>query len=416
MQHVKRMISLGLIALILGFASASRAAPQDWDQIYLDGAIETQLPDGSFRILHPSCSGGPELLDGEVVAASTDYYFFVQKGNPNKLLIGLDGGGACWDADTCIGSPLTGQSTYTVALDETPDRLADAEGLFDSRNPENPFHNYTKVFIPYCSGDVHWGSKDKMYVLDLGPGVQLPWLIHHRGTDNVLAVLDWLQKHGRMQYGIDFGRAQDVTVTGASAGGYGANVAFGYVAEMTPGARLNLISDAAIGVLTEGFYRTAIFDPANPGTESWGVQQNLPSWVPGFDDALLFQGAAFPNSFVPMVFAALADYRPDAHIASLTTHLDGVQIFFYGLMKGIVPPDVPTAVEWYLSMAQMTAMTASLPNYRFFIEAGTFHTFIGDNDAVYGIGANGVSLAEWIREMIKPGDRTWENLDAGPPF
>jgi hypothetical protein len=117
-----------------------------------------------------------------------------------------------------------------------------------------------------------------------------------------------------------------------------------------------------------------------------------------------------------LVFAALSDYRPDAHIASLTTNLDGVQVFFYGLMKGVVPPDLPTALEWYLSMAQMTALTASLPNYRFFIDAGTFHTFIGDNNAVYDVGANGISLAEWIREMIKPGDRTWDNLDAGPPF
>jgi hypothetical protein len=386
MLYLKRIILPGMAALVFGFWSVSQATPQNWDQIYLDGPVETQLPDGSSRILHPSCSGGPELIEGGVIPANTDYYFFVQKGNPNKLLIGLDGGGACWDADTCVGSPMIGQSTYTVSLDETPNRLADAEGLFDSLNPENPFHNYTKVFVPYCSGDVHWGSKDKLYVLDLGSGGQLPWMIHHRGTDNVLAVLDWLQKNGGEQYGVDFGRAQDVTVTGASAGGYGANVAFAYVAELTPRARLNLISDAAIGVLTESFYRTAIFDPANPGTESWGVQQNLPPWVPGFDDALLFQGAAFPNSFVPLVFAALSDYRPDAHIASLTTNLDGVQVFFYGLMKGVVPPDLPTALEWYLSMAQMTALTASLPNYRFFIDAGTFHTFIGDNNAVYALG------------------------------
>jgi hypothetical protein len=64
----------------------------------------------------------------------------------------------------------------------------------------------------------------------------------------------------------------------------------------------------------------------------------------------------------------------------------------------------------------MTAATASLPNYRFFIDAGAFHTFIGSDEKVYGVGVNGISLADWVQQMIKPGKRVWDNLDAGPPF
>lgn len=416
MQTLNRVLTLALAWLLLQVSPAAFATQNSWDQVYLDGPIETTLPDGSSRTLHPSCSGGPQVVPGSPlpVPSDTQYYFFVQAGNPNKILIGLDGGGACWDAATCIGSPLTGDSTYTVALDETPARLANAEGFFDSSNPDNPFHNYTKVFVPYCSGDVHWGSKDTTYVLDIAPGTQLPWVIHHRGLDNFLGALDWLQKNGREHYRIDFGRARDVTVSGASAGGYGANVAFAYVAELTPRARHSLVSDAAIGVLNEDFYTTAIFDPANPGSESWGVQDSLPPWVAGFN-GLLAQGAAFPQGFLPSVFAALADYKPDARMASLTTNLDLVQVFFYGLMKGVVPPDAATAGEWYFLMTQITAAAAALPNYRFFIEEGTFHTFIGSDAAVYGVGANGISLAEWIRAMVKPGNRAWDNLDAGPP-
>jgi hypothetical protein len=412
MHHLTRLI---LAALILGLSPVSQAEPNDWVQINLEGPIETQLPDGSMRTLHPSCSGGPVMTTAGPVPANTEFYFFVQKGNSTKLLFGLDGGGACWDAATCIGSPLIGQSTYTVASDETPEGLASAGGFFDGSNPENPFQNYTKIFVPYCSADVHWGSTDTWYVLDVAPGVQLPWLIHHRGMDNFLAVLDWLQKSGGEQFQIDFGRARDVTVSGASAGAYGANVAFAYVAELAPRANLNLISDAGVGVLTADFYKTAIFDPANPGAANWGVQGNLPSWVPGFAD-LLAQGAAYPTGFVPSVFAALAAYKPDAHLASLTTNLDLVQIFFYGLMKGVVPPDTATAAEWYFTMKALTAASASLPNYRFFIDAGTFHTFIGDNSAVYDVRVHGISLADWVRAMIKPGDRVWDNLDAGPPF
>ena len=404
-----------LTILLVLMAPVASAAQNQWDRIDVGGIIQTTLPDGSERVLQPSCSGGPQLTaGGGVEPASTEFYFFVQQGNPNKILIGLDGGGACWDAATCVGSPLVGNSTYQVALDETAESLAEAEGFFDGRNPDNPFHSYTKVFIPYCTGDVHWGSKDTVYQLPT-PNGPLPWLIRHRGTDNFLAVLDWLQRNGRTEYGVDLARARDVTVTGASAGGYGANVAFAFVAELTPRARLNLISDAAIGVQTTSFFETAIYNPADPGAESWGVSQNLPPWVPGFDETLLQTGAANPNGFVPSVFFALSSYRPDAHFASLTSNLDLVQIGFYGLMRGVFPPDALIAGEWYFSMAAMTAFTAALPNYRFFIDAGTFHTFIGSDERVYEVGANGISLADWVRAMIKPGDRTWENLNAGPP-
>jgi hypothetical protein len=401
-------------ALLFCSVGVAEATSSHWEQIYLESLSEIQLPDGTTRTLHPSCSGGPQRTEAGVVPANTDYYFFVQRGNPNSLLIYLDGGGACWDADTCIGSPLTGKSTYTVSLDETPIRLADAEGIFDRSNLANPFRHYTKIFVPYCSGDVHWGSRDTEYVLDLGPGGLLRWTIHHRGMDNFLAVLNWLQKFGNKQYRIDLEQAHDVTVTGASAGGYGAQLAFPYVAELTPMARLNLICDSAIGVVTEDFYTTAIYAHPHRDSESWGVKQNLPSWVRYFNETLLARGEDDPNGLVPSVFAALSDYKPATQMASLTSNFDLVQIFFYGLMKGVVPPYDGLAGEWYVSMAQMTAATvASLPNYRFFIDDGTFHTFLGSDEHFYEVGANGISLADWIREMIKPANRVWDNLDAG---
>ena len=138
-----------LTVLLVFMAPVASAAQNQWDRIDVGGIIQTTLPDGSERVLQPSCSGGPQFTaGGGIEPASTEFYFFVQQGNPNKILIGLDGGGACWDAATCVGSPLIGGSTYQVALDETVESLAAAEGFFDARNPENPFHNYTKIFIP----------------------------------------------------------------------------------------------------------------------------------------------------------------------------------------------------------------------------------------------------------------------------
>lgn len=414
MRHIcKAFASAAVATLALVLAPLTGHAGQGWDQIFLNGPIQATLPDGSQRTVNPSCSAGPVATPAGPRPADPQFSFFVRKGNPNKVILALDGGGACWNALTCIGTPLANQSTYSQTVNETPAALDQAGGLFDSSNTQNPYHEYTKVFVPYCTADVHWGSKDTTYVLPLGPGVNLPWTIRHRGAENLIAVLDWLSRNGR-RYQLDFSRTHDVTVTGASAGGYGAMIAFAYFAEMTPRARHNLVSDAAIGALTQSFYQTAFFNSGAPGSEAWGVAPNLPPWVPGFA-AILPAGEAAPNSLVPMAFERLWAYKPAARFASLTTNFDLTQIFFYAAMKGLAAPDAATAFEWYLLMKGITAATAAIPNYRFFIDDGSFHTFIGSDAATYGVGPNGISVADWIRNMIKPGNRVWDSLDAGPP-
>lgn len=421
------------VTLALGLSVSAQAAKNEWDRIDLDGPIDVTLSDGSMRTLEPSCSGGPKLVrdgdgnpTGAIERANEDFFFFVQKGNPNKLLVVLNGGGACWDGLTCIGSPLgvlgPGQgSTYTQELSETTESMAQSGGLFDARNPDNPFGEYTKIYIPYCSGDIHWGSKDTTYFFPGPTGALIEWEIRHRGSDNFLAVLDWLQKNGRAAYNIDFERAHDVMVTGPSAGGYGATIAFPYVAELAPRARLNLVSDAAIGVLNTALYTTAIYDPAT-GTANWGIEKNLPPMLASFglDEAALAARATSgnPSALTRDVFKAIAAYQPEARLASLTTNLDLVQVSFYGLARlgdGASPEEI--AFDWYVTMATETALTAAeVPNYRYYIQDGTFHTFIRSDLRTYGPGAEGVPLADWLWAMTKPGNRTWENLDDGPPF
>lgn len=253
----------------------------------------------------------------------------------SRLYSALDGGGGCWDAFTCIGSPLSNRSTYTVELDETSEGLASSQGVFDSSNKDNPYSNYTKVFIPYCSGDIHWGSRDTEYALPISPDAAVKWTIKHRGTDNVLAVLQWLKDNGRQQYRIDFGRAEDVTVTGLSAGAYGATLAYPYVADLTTRARLNLISDGAIGVQSLPFYKQAVYNEDATGSESWGVVNNLPPFVPGLDEGFLQRiGQGNPSNLTSELLSLLSAYTPDANLAALTHDLDAVQVSFYALQTG----------------------------------------------------------------------------------
>jgi hypothetical protein len=405
---------LVLGAGLLLATGALAARNTDWEQVFLNGPIDVVLPDGTTRTVEPSCSGGPVLASsGLPMPGDRQFSFFVKRGNPNKLLVGFDGGGACWNATTCIGSVLAGSPTYSRVVDETPEQLAASGGVFDDRNPANPFGEYTKVFIPYCTADVHWGARESTYVLPLPGGGSLPWTLHHRGSDNLIAVVDWLKRNGR-NVSLDLPRVRDLTVTGLSAGAYGTLNGFGYFAAETPRARLNIVADAGIGVLTSSFYAAALYNPA--GTEVWGPTPNLPTWVPGIA-TMLPTASANPNLLVPLAFQSMARWRPAGRYASITADLDLVQIGFYGLMKGTFSPGPVEAAEWYAGMRAITAATAAgAPNYRYYIESGTFHTFLASDPWTYGIGVHGISVAEWIRSMTKPGNRGWGTLVAPAPF
>ncbi len=422
---MKSITSLIVLATVIGTALifSSTANASDWERIDLTGTYTVEIPDGAggtiFRTVEPSCSGGPVKDDQSPLGfrpGKSDYYFFVRAGNPNRILIALDGGGACWNAATCIGSPLAGDSTYTVELDETAEGLGEGEGLLDTSNEENPYKNYTQVFVPYCSGDIHWGRKDVTYSLTLQEGAPpLSLEIKHRGSDNVLSVLNWLKTEGRKEYNLDFRRARDITVTGLSAGGYGATLAYPYVAEMAPRARLNLISDAAIGVQTQAFYNQTIYDASERDAASWGVKDSLPPFVPGLDESFLASTSA--EDFTPALFGLLAEYTPEAKLSAITHDFDAVQVFFYALQTGQLAatpnglaPKPEAFVAWNTQMKAITAAAASNPNYRFFIRQGVDHTFLANDEQTYEVMSNGISVADWITNQIKPGNRVWENL------
>lgn len=185
---------------------------------------------------------------------------------------------------------------------------------------------------------------------------------------------------------IDLGRLNDLTVAGLSGGAYGTLTGFAFFAQATPKARHNLIADAGIGVLVEPFYTDALYDAQNPDSENWGISKNLPTWVPGFN-MMLAAAASDPPLLVPLAFQSLAQWQPKAHFASLTTQLDETQVFFYSAMQDNLAPTpekaAQYAVDWYAGMKAITAASTAQPNYRYFIEAGNFHTFLADDEKTY---------------------------------
>lgn len=138
--------------------------------------------------------------DGPVCIAGTPYSVFSREGDPKKLLIFMQGGGACWQNFSFCN---------VLAESQSPPANGPFPGVFDPTSPDNPFADYSVVYMPYCDGSTFGGDND---VND--PNFPFAQTRHHRGLRNASAGMDVAKEM--------FPRAKQITVMGHSAGGVGA--------------------------------------------------------------------------------------------------------------------------------------------------------------------------------------------------
>lgn len=404
----KTTLLLVLTALAAGWSPAS-LADGSWERI--DAPNHFVDRDGKDRF--PACSGGPVPgAHSGFVPADTSYAFFIRHGNPNKLAILFDGGGACFDANTCIGSAITpGPATYSQIVDETTASLEFVDGLGDIDNPENPIADYTQVFIPYCTGDLHTGASTTEYLLQTGP-VSLPWTINHRGADNVAFVMKELDRI----YQTEVGRPpREVFLTGLSAGGYGVAYHAPAIIDRLPWyTKVRLVADAASGVITQNFYDLALAPNGN-----WAVWDNLPS-------VLQNAFSSGPDSIIVELYKALGRNYPRARFGQYTTAFDETQIAFYNIDKNINNPSLwldPTELliagfEWTLKARTYQILTAlQVWNYRYYLAEGSDHTVLADDKLYLETSGGGVALVDWLDDMLNrfwPWGSDWRSVSCAP--
>jgi len=169
--------------------------------------------------------------DGPACIAGDPYSVFTRKGNPKKLLIFLQGGGACW------------QGFYNCnvrADDQAPPPGGPFPGVFDPTMPDNPFADYSVIYMPYCDGSTFGGDNDvndpdwQKFIeeeLELPTGSGPPTRFH-RGLRNVSAGMDVAKEV--------FPKAKKITVMGHSAGGVGAAAFTPFLARFVYGNKTKL--------------------------------------------------------------------------------------------------------------------------------------------------------------------------------
>jgi hypothetical protein len=283
--------------------------------------------------------------------------FWAKRGRVNNLVVFFEGGGACWDNLTCTfplaGLPAQVPQFFVPAISPATDP-SKFDGVFKTDNAANPVKDWSYVYIPYCTGDIHLGSATRTYtsvghpVLPLPAGT--PFEIRHRGFDNFMVVLDWMRRN--------FTAPHEILVTGSSAGGYGASGNFPWIKEAFPRAHVHVLADASQGVTTPAR------DVATPGRNSWNLQ--LAPWIYGVDPSPVRSAD---------ILRRAGEYYPRVKVSQFTTALDGVQIAFYGVMKQFYGPGgacANPAMDWNQQMlAALNAYVGGVDNFRYYLAGGT---------------------------------------------
>jgi hypothetical protein len=335
----------------------------------------------------PEAAAAPPLvwtwvpIEGSVCSDGSPTGIGVERapGAAPDVVVFLMGGGACWDALTCFPprqlQPIARPGPYGEA--ELRAELAEIlpGSLFDRTAPGNPYRDFTFVFVPYCTGDVHAGDRVQDYL-----GAPSRW--HHRGRPNVARAFAYL--------GGALPAPSRVVVSGASAGGFGSLVAFDVAKATWPAARGYLVDDSG-----------PLIDQIPPLTvaawyAAWGLGEAI-------DDVC---GPACDRSLAPLL-PALAARHPTDRFALLSSTADEVIRGFFGTITlsplGFEIMDQTRFERGVRDLAGAMEDDAPPGESHAFVVPGASHTMLGDPGS---FSAGGTPLFEWLRQQVAD-DPAW---------
>jgi hypothetical protein len=205
-----------------------------------DEWIKIELPD-------TYCSNGSQ------------YKFFVNwHEGADDLVVIFEPGGACWDYESCSGAlGILGAANPNGIPDTHMETWAIHSPLVRRDSAQNPMRDWNLVFVPYCTGDVHTGSRTTSYESPDGTE-QLTY--RHVGHDNMLLVSEWL--------GWQFQDTDKMYAGGCSAGGVGSSVNYYFLREAIEPNSGYLVNDS--GPLFPNSVNSAPLHAAIK--ESWGLE------------------------------------------------------------------------------------------------------------------------------------------------
>ncbi len=292
----------------------------------------------------------------------------------NDLVIYLQGGGSCFNAQSCGSNRDSyGQNQFlNWAQGDGADR-----GMFERNNPNNPVGGWNMVFVPYCTGDVHLGDATDVTV----PGVA--GTQQFVGHNNVAVALLAIANEAP-------GALDQLLLVGTSAGGFGAPPNTFQVAQAFPEADLTVVSDS--GPLLDD---DDVFAPCLQllWRNLWGLDSHLAATCPaclGPDgDGMVNLYPTLSADFPGAAFGLISHTQDDVHRGN----------FSFGLNDCTGGPKI--SGEAFEAALLQTRDDFLVPeaNGSSYLKPGDGHGMLlgGNFD---GSEVGGVTLAEWLTDVV----------------
>ena len=294
--------------------------------IDLSPPMGAPLPDGGSTVTPAPPAGWVwHAIDGAICRDGSPTGFYLHRGTADGLLIYLEGGGACSNDNYCAFNPASvdevlagdGEVVIGSALGAGPGRqqpgaYTDAShvgapaGIFDTSNAANPFKDWSQIYIPYCTGDVHFGTKKNGMVPNRAAPQQFVGYFNMRRFIGriVPTFADSVSK---------------VVIAGSSAGGFGAALNFSMVQDAFGDVPVSVLDDSGppfndqfMPVCMQQKWRAA-----------WGLNDALP---PDCDECRNADGGGLIN-----LSSFLLEKHPVARIAIISSMEDEVIRLFYSV-------------------------------------------------------------------------------------
>ena len=355
--------------------------------------------------------GWHELVPGGRTSCSrgAPWAFYFKKGSPKKVIVEFMGGGACWNTLTCglrtstFSDSIEGsraifhESRHVQMKKAKPGDINAAwnAGINDKNDPD--FSTWSHIYLPYCTGDLHWGDSDIVYQ----PGLE----IRHRGGENARVAVNWLVKN--------FPTPDKIFVTGCSAGSYASILWSAKIAQRyanSPSTRIIQFGDSGAGIVTESFLQESFVN--------WKAAKNFPWDI--FPEHM--QGDRTDKDLVNYTLAHFYRYSastfPSHTFSQFNTLYDNNAAYFWLSMKypHVNAPRDPALVDkqlWgeaYKKLWRLSNISKSLkmlPNYREWTGWGDNHCVIPyqrywwqDNNVSTSDGYSRITLSSWVSSMI----------------
>lgn len=293
--------------------------------------------------------------------AGDEFIVSVREIDPTRVVLYLEGGGACWDYESCYETRMANVKAGTPGFGGFM-----TGGFMEKDNSLNPLKDWSIVYASYCDGSVWSGDNDVYY-----NGV----LTKHHGLANLSAAVTLLKER--------FPSPQKILVSGSSAGGYGTLMGYLVTRAQFPELVLKVLNDS--GAYIENPEDVYMHDAVR---QNWKIEQYLPEDCQRCDEQLIFiLDWIFQRD--PYVKWGLFSYYNDFVIGGVFLKLGPDFRKLLLNVTGDIHKKNPDVFR------------------RYFIE-GAMHTIM-QLPTYYSVNVNGIYFYQWVDGLVNDTEN-WQDL------